>query len=355
MPLALMIVMVAALLSAALFAYAMTDSLHVKKESDAEKAKYLAKSAAEAALKAWRESPANARLSGDTETIYQLTDGSFKNQLNLLSTDKTIGKVDVTVTNKTNKSAELIATAVVNGTTKRVKVTTSAYSNGDGLSPAWYNKINGVFIPPAKYTSTSTVEGQTITIKYGDPGEIVVCDADDDFELPSSSSRPDNNNNKVGYVAQSIFFKDQLSLNKYYDNGSNNKGILVVSGQTIVFEKGVRLYYTALSGEFSTLILHVPKSLGIKLQGKSGLYGKVYFGDSVTAERLIGTTTILDRGSYYFKLKEVGGKEVGINLLDWYFRDIYSYDSNDLFKMDDNDANKAVPDPKDTISYIWDW
>lgn len=346
MPLALVIVMVAALLSAALFAYAMTDQLHVKKESDGEKARYLARSAAEAALKAWKDSPANARLSGDTETIYQLEDGSFKNQLNLLATDKTIGKADVTITNKANKSAELIATAEVNGTTRRAKVTTSAYSNGDALSPAWYTKSNGVFVPPIKHSATGTVKGETFTIKYGDPGDIVICDADNDFELPILSGNPDNNNNKIGYIAQSIFFKDQLSLDKYFGDWETDRGVLVVSGQTIVFEKGVYLYYHLYNGGFSTLVLHAPQSLGIKLQGKSGLYGKVYFGSTVKANvkgLFWWDDTILESGSYYFKLKEDGG----INLLD--------YDSGDLIKMDDNDANKAVPDPKETISYIWDW
>ncbi len=375
MPLAIMIVMAAALLSAALFTYAINDSRHVDAEMDAQKARYLARSGIEAVIDAWKDSAVGSRLSGDVETIYQLTNGSFKNALTLQQGEQTIGKVDVKVTNNPDRSAMFEATAVVNGIAKKAAVTSSAYTNGDELTPKWYEKSTGVTIPPIANSQTNIIDGGTYILKYSDPSGVVIWDADNDIELSYRTLSggqvvPDNANNKVGYVARAMYFRDPLNLAKYYSNGSGNAGVLVASAQTLVFEGEVRLFYNPFSSSLSTLVLHVPKSFGIKLQGKAGLFGKAYFKNNVILERpFFGNLTIVPAGAYYYKLKEVGGEEKGINLLDWaiwknpssFFPAVpdYDYTLDDFSLMDaisgSDDLNKAIPDPKENISFIWDW
>jgi hypothetical protein len=105
--------------------------------------------------------------------------------------------------------------------------------------------------------------------------------------------------------------------------------------------------------------LDIPDSIGIKLTGKSGIYGKAYFEQGVI---MSNNTQIISGGSaYYFKKHMDDGKNVGFDLLDWYndkngYTHNYDYGADDFILINSSsDTNAAIPNPQDNITYIWDW
>jgi hypothetical protein len=363
MPLALMIVMVAALLSAALFAYAMTDSLHVKQDTDREKARYLARSGAEAVIKAWLDKDITAKPTGAVERIYQLKDKTFKRDSELSAAQKTndaVGYVDVTISNLSDGSTKFESIATVNGITRKAMATSSPYATGNGLG--WYDYNTGYINTspnPGNVQSVTIPRRGDYNISYHDPSGIVECKTSNN-NATSLILRQNDAQNKVAYIAQSIFFYCPIDLN-YNMALTDRIGALITSAQVLDFKKVITLRKGITS--YGTLVLHVPETLGIKLKGKSGEYGKVYFEQDVKVQEVvylwiipigIEERTVIDGpANYYFKRRvDASGKDIGFDILAW---DEGEYALDDFIKMDSSDLNFATPNPKSKVWFVWDW
>jgi hypothetical protein len=365
MPLALMIIFVTAILSAVLFTYAMTDNLHVKMETNAEKARYLARSGAEAVVKAWMDTsiPMDQKPAGAVDRIYQLKDGSFKNTTPS-PTDEVVGTVDVTVTRITDVNDEefgcvkFVATAIVNGVTKTAKATSAPYATGQALG--WYDYNTGEInrCSDSSNVKNVTFDGNTYQLSYHDPSGIVKCETNGNTEL---LTKRDNNQNKIAFIANSIFFNPKVDVAE--NNSWGRQGALILSAQVVCFNSSVRVRKSPTKLNYGTIILDVPEAMGIKLVGHSGVYGKVYFTQgviySISRNFLLWETyddsvIIGNNKAYYFRRRVDGsGNGIGLDVLDWYLNP-GEYASDDMIPIT-SPSDAAPPVPESKVKFVWSW
>ena len=390
MPLAILIVLVTALLSGALFAYAMTDIKAVKSDETREKARYLARSGAEAAIKDWMNHPLNGKIAGSIDTVYLSKDSNGKEIFTLTQPATDMGRMNVTIIKEKDSSGKetgsyiFEGTATVDGITQKATAISSPYKVG--LDEKWYDASGNVItdntkIEPITITNHPWFGNASFNLLYHEFKGVVNCDRD-------LNMQNDDSKNKIGFVAQSIFYNGSVDatqridwwefiknfiLNIFHlDRLKLPTGVLANSAGVIVFNKELTLTDIYIGDNklvYGTVIIGVPESLGIKLKNKDGVYGKVYFKNPVKIRKIvykwhdgwffdyvydveIKNVATIPAGGYYFKHREVNGKEAGIDLAEWYtYRENYS--SDDMIKIEADDINFKFPDINSTFKFYW--
>ncbi|WP_027339319.1 pilus assembly PilX N-terminal domain-containing protein [Halonatronum saccharophilum] len=365
--LAMILLLVIPILAMASVQYSRSALQISRFNKERNQAYYLARAGTEAVIAAWHKYDINNKPQGQISTLYFTKDNQFV--LEDPGEDK-VAKVDVKVEDKGEDGTVFEANAQVGLYRDTVTATVGPYIDTKNLNPPWYEDgyyewvsgflgiggnweyRNGIIIPGPNIEEIR-YEGNTYIFKYHQPvyGIAEVGTSGETIELNNN-----NDQNKVAYVAQTIFFKSNLDLRQDTEFSRRN-GALIVSAEKITFEGDIQIR----KGTFSSgdLALHLPSGLGIKLKGREGSYGKVYFSQGVRRQSK-GVRRQLRRdipaGAYYFKAPT--GAEA-INLLDVYL------DSNGvgrlggsrgeevLIPIPDDDPNRFQPDPREDIWVIW--
>ena len=349
----------------AILQYSLSAQKSVMYKKQNTQAYYLARSGAEAALEAWKDYNLSEKpelLSGNNsaelERLYLTKNGQFTRE----GVDDYIGYVDVNVKRQEDQTTTFTAVADVAGRKQTVTATVSAYVDGSNDSLDWYDENNGLINPgPSENIETVEVDSwlnnllgiNEIDIKYHDPIAGVVECGDSSFTM---SLREDNNKNKVAYIADTLFFNSPLDLRLYTTGFFNTHiGSLIVSGETIIFDKEIKIRRGL--GSYGSLILYVTEGIGIKLKNREGIFGKVYFNSNVL-KRVPGLfpddETIISAGSYFYFKK----MEKGVDLLeiedsnnDGIFED--SEGNEVMIPIPSDDENNFVPDAEEELRVIW--
>ena len=184
----LMVVVVMMILGATILDVGLAETKQAAHEDKRLQAHYLARSGAEATLKAWENATNSNKPTGNCETVY-LTDSY---QFQRLSTPpaKYIGRFNVTVTPPASPGADTVITSVgiVEGVTQTVtatiKTNTSTITNPavplwDAISGAdlnWYTLPNGHITTDddKKLTKLKGPNGKTVKLESGNKGFLQI-------------------------------------------------------------------------------------------------------------------------------------------------------------------------------------
>lgn len=282
LPLVLVIILVGSLLGAAVYQYTTSQSLSVTSEYNTLQARYLARAAAEAAVRNWMQSA--TKPSGTLERVYLVDNGSGARSYvrqSQLSGQRIIGYVDTTVTRETNSSGQFTgrwivrAVANVNGRTQTVTATSLPIASSTyNTAPPWYE--NG-YIKEGPHTTTTSYYDKylnttfNLTFTYHDEirGTAVVGNSSTET-LRFKTTDP---NYRVIWPAYAVVVNAPLNLKM---RGGSRQAVLVVSAERVVFNKDIRIRVGNLSG--GCLALGVPEGLGIRgsdVHAASGYQSKV--------------------------------------------------------------------------------
>jgi len=357
MGLAILIMFVVAILSAALYFYSSNDFLQYLFNKDLKKAQYLARTGVEVTIKAWQAVTDDTASEKETMPVYMLKDGTFytpsegeKAPNNSVGyyTVKVTPNVEKNIAGKTAKVVYFESTAVVGKATAKARAYTvmslNAYDQG------WYNASgtpseNGMIAIDSKVVHSSLWWGVSSTTIKGHvfPGNI-------SFPQPNGGSNVTfslNANQKIAYAGKGLYFDMPISLRK----GTNSKNVLVLSGGDIVLNGDVELYayYGIFNAGIGTLVLSVLEDYEYDdpVTAESYKCGKVYFGGDVyiTIGRPFGSTRtkLFSKGDvYYFR------GSGGLDLVKYYI------DNNGTGSFIANILSAIYPSngPKYDISYM---
>ncbi|NMA65735.1 MAG: hypothetical protein GX957_05765 [Clostridiaceae bacterium] len=326
---AIVLILVAALLCTALFAYSSTNHFRYLSNKDYKMAEYLARTGIEVTIKAWEAVVTNTLVPRETMPVYMLKDGTFYTlDEGEDPPEDSIGyytvKVDPNgIKNLDGNEVRVIyfySTAKVGKET----ATATAYTvmSLNAYEQGWYD-INGTPSEMGMTTLDSSVIHSSLwwgTSSANVKGHIFPGN----ISFPATGN-PDtvfslNDNQKIAYAGKSLYFDLPIRLKK--DTSSRFvKNVLVLSGGDIVINGDVELYayYGLLGSGIGTLVLSVLEDYEYDDPVTPEKYkcGKVYFGGDVyiTIQRLLGSSKVklFSKGDvYYFKGNE------GLDLVKYY-------------------------------------
>lgn len=284
MGVALMLIVVLPLFGGVLWQYSMAEMQRVERTEKDLEALFLAKSGAEAVMAAWIEAPHNAKPEGTANRLYyNLETGEFQTR----EPTEYLGYVDVTITKIDDKDSErdqlteIVATAVVGGVSRQVKVTSYPHLFGHDDSLKWYHESNGIV------RSYDAVANELVVIRSKQPIHF------QKEEMPPVAT---------GFTAPILLFERPLDLSynqrtdyRIFPEWVNTQKTLPIRGETIFFDDLVLLDLPEKGGKFSleyNVILQLPPGLegipGSEILGGDtrARYGKVYFdGDTVAVQK----------------------------------------------------------------------
>lgn len=279
---ALMLIVVLALFGGVLWQSSMAEMQRVARTERDLKALFLAKSGAEAVMAAWIEAPHNGKPQGAMDRIYF---DSESGQFQCNEPEDLLGYVDVVVTkiddpdSERNQLTEIVATAVVEGISRQVKVITYPHLLGHDESLKWYYEQTGVI------RSTDAAADELVIVRSQRPIHF-----QKNAELPSVT----------GFTSPMILFERALDLSFdqqteyriWPELGSYTEKILPIRAETIFFDDVVLLDLPIKGGPFSmnfTVTLQLPTGecgiLGSEIPGAEPAtrYGRVYFDGNTVA------------------------------------------------------------------------
>ncbi len=158
---ALMLIVVLALFGGVLWQYSMADMRRVERAEHDMQALFLARAGAEAVLGAWLESTTSAKPQGDMDRFYCVYDENRETYVfQSAEPPNPFGWVDVSVSisgNDTQRDGliEIVADAVVNGVSRKAKLTSYPLTFGHDRLLGWYNEKNGQIINNADVDGVS--------------------------------------------------------------------------------------------------------------------------------------------------------------------------------------------------------
>lgn len=275
---AVMLIVVLPLLATALWQYSMLEVRQVAQRERELKALYLARAGAEAAMNLWMDKPISERPVGRFARVYY--DAAAK-QFTLNQPAECFGYFDVEIRyiddpgNPKHLLTEIVSTAVVEGVTRSITVTTYPFHLGHELG--WYSKENGII----SYSNGVLFDRSDGLVR-------VVADQPVRFQANTS---PDAG---ARFSANMLMFEQALNLaynqtTDYYllaELAIRSKA-LPIEAETIFFEDVVMLKAPAnygLDEVTYSVVLSVPPGMGVEPPpGHSGSrWGLVFFdGDRV--------------------------------------------------------------------------
>ena len=269
--LVLFVLLVITVLSVSLISLAKSSHLQSKTVSRSIQAKYLARSGIDIAIEYWRTS--TPKPSGTMETVYLMKSDHTYRRSSDLSADQiannTIGQLDTTITKNVITNTWIIdSTATVQGFVHKESAVSEPYVNGHEPYPPWYDRSTGEILCN---TANLTVSNGYKIYPHNEINGTVLIKTNNANGYPNGrplSLSTNNDNNKIIYPAQALFFQSPTNLN-LNATLSNPQGFLVASAESIVFEQELTVGCdNSVSGflglDFGFLILHVPAGRGIE-------------------------------------------------------------------------------------------
>lgn len=334
LPLVLMVIMVGSLLGAAIYQYSMSQSLSVLQENRSTQARYLARAAAEAAVRNWTQLTQKPTGTNMLERVWLVEDASGNRSYVLnsqLAGQKTIGYVDTKVERCRDTSGArayywvITSTARVGSTTQTVtatsvRVQTPTVSSGQ----AWYESSG--YITRGVNSTTVTYNNETMTFTYQNeiPGAVNIECAN---AIQFNPSNPDAW--RVIWPAYAIVFDNAVTAKMPEGKGP---GVLVLAAERIVFNKelrirlGVSYRFSRRTYEGGIVALAVPQGLGIK-------------GNDVHAAT--GYANKVDRNARYGLVRF--SKVLGTNYFTGYDERINSLCNKTFYFKQKDDGRSAIP------------
>ena len=360
---ALMLIVVLSLFGGALWQYSMVEMKRVERTELDMQALFLARAGAEAVIAAWMGEPVATKPAGAMDRIYYDSDsGLFK------TTEPTnpLGYVDVVVTRindpggERDQLTEIVATAVVKGLSKTVKVTTFPHLLGHDNSLRWYNEQNG-FIQYWEHTI---------------PDQLVIMRSRNPIHFRQRTYPSVN----AGFSAPIILFESALDfsysqetsygiLDPRWWTGTSISYQLPIRAETIFFTDLILLDLPRGNGLFSmnyTVRLELPPGSsgtpGHEIVGadSTACYGRVYFdGGIVGTQRFtwyrgfLGLSWSIRKSGSLVPLKTPNNKPLAGT--SFYFRDgtdLANIGSRDLIPIDS--AGSRANEFRDIQPFIWE-
>ena len=254
---ALLVLSILAVLGVAFLAISFSESMHVINNEKKMQAYYIAKAGANAALQAWLDSPSSPKPEGSVSTLYLNSSDQF------VTGPPTQRKVNIAISKQEDDSTVIRATGSVYGVAQTVTAVLGPLMYGHRLQPPWYNYTSGI-IEKGEFSYDNT---------------IVLDPMQNTLKLNASSGID------VSYSAPSIFFNADLG-DPVMDDFYIHAGIIVFNGVVDVGNKG-KLYLFVLPG------------YGVPVEGRTGLFGKVYFTRDVLFKS--DPTIPLSGKAFYYK------------------------------------------------------
>ena len=330
--LVLFVLLIITVLSVSLLSLAKSSHLQSKTVSQSIQAKYLARSGIDAAIEYWRTS--TPKPTGTMEPVYLMKSDHTYRRASALSADQiandTIGRVDTIITKNAGTNIWTVeASATIQGFVHNESAVSEPYVSGHETDPLWYKRSNGEIL---RNTANLTVSNGYNIYPHNEIHGTVLIKTDSANGYPNG--RPlylstNNDNNKIIYPAQALFFQSPTNLN-LNATLSNPQGFLVASADSIVFEQELTVGCDNSSSgflglDFGFLILHVPAGRGIEgtevyhnvatvNQAKVNLnarYGLVYFSnvEDRTDLGFKSDNNLRNKGFYF--IQQDGGVPIG--------------------------------------------
>ncbi|MCG8400915.1 MAG: hypothetical protein MJA84_04885, partial [Firmicutes bacterium] len=263
LPTVLMVMLVVTLLGTALWQYSVAENLQVTKNEKQMQARYLARAGVEAVRDAWLDSSLGNKPTGKVETVYLMLDGTFQKESALSKEQiksQTIGHVSATVS---HDKGEWTITSIgeVDSVSQTVNATSTPLVYGHELEPPWYNEEDDNILPGP---NTQTLSDFDENLMYHDEVRgVALVESKNTLQMQN-----DNDNNKVAYIAQHLFFQSAVDLRLYTDWWwvvpiDTYQGFMVASAETVVFNDRLDVRVGILSLSYGVLVLHVPEGLGV--------------------------------------------------------------------------------------------
>lgn len=284
---ALMLIVVLSLFGGALWQYSMVETNRVERTEQDMQALFLARAGAEVVMAAWLAEPVASKPAGPMERIYYNSD---EDCFQTIEPPNYLGYVDVMVTKiddpggERDQLTEIVATGVVNGASRTVKVTTYPHLLGHDQSLRWYSENTGVI----QFYDYDPVE------------ELVIVRS----ERPIHFQRYESFADKF-MAAPWILFETPLDLghsqeDDYLDSLNYRNHNLTIAADTIIFHdiwlKDLPSRWSMFSLR-STVTLRLPgEEFGIpgsEIPGAdpTARYGKVYFDGEAGIRKFRWTRT----------------------------------------------------------------
>ena len=338
---ALMLIVVLALFGGVLWQYSMAELNRVSRTERDLEALFLAKAGAEAVMAAWIEAPHNAKPEGAAERIY------FNSETGLFQSyepEDCLGYVDVTVTkindpgHERDQLTEIVATGVVGGVSRQVKVSSYPHLFGHDDSLKWYHEQTGVV---RSYDAQAE--------------ELVIIRSKQPIHFQKEQIVPA----ATGFTAPILLFQRPLDLSFnqqteyriFPELVNDTVKELPIRAETIFFDDVVLLDLPRRGGKFEmefSVVLELPPGVdgiqGFEISGADPMarYGRVYFdGHTVATQKFKWQRTWLIwyrfvKDGNPIPLRTPNGKTLAQNA--YYFRDgtnLANIRAQDLIPMED--------------------
>ena len=353
MALVVILVAIVPIFVTALYAYSMSSTRIVLKQIELETARYLARSGIEAATYVWKEADMDDKPSGTLDRVYLKEDKSFTTTPTADEINASLGYVDVIIEYNTDSASDEYLTTKMTararaGDSGQIIVATSLpYQHGNDVN-SFYNHETGVFYQGSSANSIPVSDNAGNGYFYHDLIGVITCDADS----PSNKNDPPEffsfYKGVTGIGCDTIFFNDYIDLTEDVAGDPAGGGItdrlVYLTARKIVFRDVVILSEGSVNG---SIILDVAQQNDIKISGKAGSFGAVYFQGGVK----LGTETIISAGSSFYFKDQTGN--AGLDILEWY-NGTGGYDADDFFELSISDDNKFVPTENSSINFIYE-